>query len=98
MLQGPACAADFQRMVSGPVSRLSSPIRQHLESMQVAFLQRSGTTRADTLPCTATGGGGGSGVKLPPVGGSGGAGEGSGEGDDADELLSKQQARTHHLL
>lgn len=66
--------------------------------MQLAFLHRSGTNRADTLPCTATGGGGGSGVKLPPVGGSGGAGEGGGEGDDADELLSKQQACTEHLL
>ncbi|CAL8467544.1 g7082 [Coccomyxa elongata] len=88
----PACTADFKRMVAGPVSRLSSSIRQHLESMQLAFLHRSGTKRADSLPCTATGGGGGSGVKLPPLGGSGGAGEGSGEGDDADELLSKQQA------
>lgn len=68
--------------------------------MQLPFLQRSGTNRADTLPCTATatGGGGGSGVKLPPMGGSGWEGEGSGEGEDGDELLSKQQACTDHLL
>ena len=98
LLQGPACTADFQRMVAGPISRLSLPIRQHLDSMQLGFLQRCGTNRADNLPCTATGGGGGSGVKLPPGGGSGGGGEGSGEGDDADELLSKKQACTDLLL
>lgn len=93
LLQGPACNADFQSILAAPIARIGAPIRRHLQSMQLGFLQRSGFGRADNLPCTATGGGGGTGDNSPP-GGSGGGGDGDGEGDEDDELLSKKQVCT----
>ena len=97
LLQGATCSMDLQRLLAAPIARIGAPIRRHLQSMQLGAPQRSNASRADNLPCTATGGGGGAGDKGPP-GGSGGKGEGNGEGDDGDELLSKKQVRTYRSV